>query len=325
MAKEDQDEAPLLPRIHLWTKYRHNYSVQQLMQMIVSAMNGVSKLYEEHKFPGTNEDNYNIFSVFENDLVITDEKIIDKEMRRLAKFALSKIKYLYILYYVLIKNIGHMDTGEIDYEEWIKIFHWDSEFINKSIDDVSEDLNFIKPDILKNIMNGEIIAWPSAVWLSLRWVINISEKINDFITTLTDKNKRDQYKCLLSLLVKLGFWWDFVYSSSLADANDIFYSNNQEDIDLLESRVNVIKPYDLQKHLIKLQKVSKDIELFMGVVQKGFQHESFLKNGLSMMYHSTLYTFKRSSGFHNGEYFIHTLDKSTLSRMVKAPENIFLK
>ena len=63
----------------------------------------------------------------------------------------------------------------------------------------------------------------------------------------------------------------------------------------------------------------------MGVIQKGFQHDSHIKKGISMMYHSALYIVKRSSGFQNGEYFLHTLDKSTLTRMVQAPDNIFLK
>ena len=64
------------------------------------------------------------------------------------------------------------------------------------------------------------------------------------------KTSKTTINKLISYLIKLGFWLDVLYASFLVDPDDIFYSDkNVDDIKLLEDRVKVIRPDNLQKHL----------------------------------------------------------------------------
>ena len=74
------------------------------------------------------------------------------------------------------------------------MFGWDIEFITKSIEEISNNFDFINSEVLKEIIEGDIILWPSSVLIVLRWVLQISETVYNCIEQLQNKNKQDYYK-----------------------------------------------------------------------------------------------------------------------------------
>lgn len=112
----------------------------------------------------------------------------------------------------------------------------------------------------------------------------------------------------------------------MADKDSFFYNEDKlEDITFLNKSLEVIFPFNLDKHLKRLEKAGKNIGFYMGIAQKGFQHKSYTKSFVSMAYHTAFYGINWKSGSNNGMLFLHTLDKETLGRMIQFPENKYIQ
>jgi hypothetical protein len=106
------------------------------------------------------------------------------------------------------------------------------------------------------------------------------------------------------------------------DPDGIFYSDsNSQDIETLNKCLTIVDPENLDKHMKKLEQAAKDIGFFIGIAQKGFQHDAMMKKLMSFAYYGAFYVLKRKTASHNGQMFLHTLDDKTLSRMIQFPEN----
>ena len=196
-ADGDEIENPILPRMHLGVKYQHKYSWSELQSIVILVVSKLSKLYETKTFPtGKNEKEVesNIFGVLENEEFVKNNSYLNSKIFEWVKHTLNKIKHLHVLMYVIVKNITYMKKINWAPEEWNKVFGWDIEFITKSIEEISNNFDFINSEVLKEIIEGDIILWPSSVLIVLRWVLQISETVYNCIEQLQNKNKQDYYK-----------------------------------------------------------------------------------------------------------------------------------
>ena len=80
---------------------------------------------------------------------------------------------------------------------------------------------------------------------------NISEVIKDILDSLSKKASGNlKYRRLIIYSIKLAFCFEFLYGSMVADKDSFFFDEGKiEEIKILNKHLEVISPFNLEKHL----------------------------------------------------------------------------
>lgn len=298
------------PRLLDGLEYQHKYSDDHLRIKLMEYLS--QKQYIET----------NLLEVLITAATNKTNKFIPKRAYDWLELVIEKIKCLPVLYHAITKNLEAFEGAESVSSNSSNLYQWDEASLETQRTKMFESFPNFDCDHFKEIAEGNSSLCASAVLITMNCIESIIDHIFTELEGLGKNNHEERYRSLLIYSIKLGYGFEFLFSSMLTDSSSIFYSDeNREDIEILNNHLTVVNPEDLDKHLKKLEKAAKDIGFFIGIAQKGFQYKANSKKFMSLLYYTAFYGLKRKTGSSNGLLFQHTIDNATLSRMIQFPEN----